>query len=85
MPFFSKLKALLSNTKENYNLFLSKSTLKYIVYRQVFWIDVRRLQDQYISTWALVFYYYIFSSLPREKTIIQTLQCKLTFSKYVFF
>ena len=85
MPFFSKLKALLSNTKENYNLFLSKSTLKYIVYRQVFWIDVRRLQDQYISKWALVFYYYIFSSLPREKTIIQTLQYKLTFSKYVFF
>ena len=35
------------------------------------------------AIWALVFYYYISNNLPREKTAMQMLQYKLSFSKYV--
>ena len=59
------------------------STLKYLVYR-VFSIEARRLQDPCISIWALVFYYCISNNLPREKTVIQMQQYKLSFSKYAF-
>ena len=48
---FSKLKVLLwnNNKKINNNPLLSKSTLKYLGYCQIFWVEVQRLQDQYIS------------------------------------
>ena len=69
---FSKLKVLLWTIKRrNNNPLLSKSTLKYLAYCQVFRVEVRRLQDQCISIWALLFYYCIFNNLPREKTLIQ--------------
>ena len=38
---------------------LSKTTLKNQVCCQVFWIKVRRLQDQCRSIWALVFHYFV--------------------------
>ena len=46
---------------------LSKSTLKYLVYCQVFWVEVRRLQDQCISIWVLVLYYCNSNNLLAEK------------------
>ena len=46
-----------------------KSALKYLVYCQIFWVEVRRLQDQYIPLGALVFYY---------------CNTNVSFSKYVF-
>ena len=68
--------------KRNSNLLLSKSTLKYLVYCQVFLVEMRPLQDQFISIWALMFYYCISNNLPREKTVNVTY--KLSFFKYVF-
>ena len=65
--FFSKMKVLLWNKKRKNNPLLSKSTLKYLVYCQVFWVEVRRLQDQCISIWALVFYYCDSNNLLAEK------------------
>ena len=74
---------------------LSKSSLKYLVYYQVFCVEVRRLQDQhiYIYIWAFVFCYCISKDLPREKNYktteyvnklnINILICFLT--KYNFF
>ena len=45
----SKLKVLLWNLKKRNNPFLSKFRLKCLVYCQVFWVEVQRLQDQCIS------------------------------------
>ena len=44
--------------------------LKRLVSCQVFLIKVRCLQDQYISVWASVFYYWIFNNLLRQKIVI---------------
>ena len=41
------------------NSSLSKPTLKYLLYCQVFWFKVRRLQDQCRSIWTLVFHYFV--------------------------
>ena len=49
---------------------LSKFRLKYLVYRQVFWVKVRHLQGQCISVWTLVFNYWISNNLSLEKTAI---------------
>ena len=57
--------------KRNNNPLLSKSTLKYLVYYLVFWVEVQRLQNQWISIWALVFYYCISNNLSLEKIVIQ--------------
>ena len=43
--------------RNNHNPLLSKYTLKYLVYCLVIWIEVWRLQNQFMSIWALVFYY----------------------------
>ena len=66
------------------NPLLFKSTLKYLVYWQVIWVELRHLQGRFISIWALLFYYYISNNLPCEKTVIQISQSKLSFSNYVF-
>ena len=58
--------------KRNSTSLLSKSTLKHLVYCQVFWLKVRRLQSQCISIWAVVFYYCISNNMPHEKTVMQT-------------
>ena len=50
------------------NPLLLKSTLKYRVCCQVFWVEVWPLQNQCISIWALIFYYCISKNLQREKT-----------------
>ena len=55
---FSKLEVL-----------LSKSTLKYLICCQVFWVKVRRLRNKCTSILALVFYYCISNNLSREKTV----------------
>ena len=62
---------------------LSKSTVKFLVFCQVFWVKLQGLLDQRISVWALAFYYCISKNLPWEKTIIQMQKCKWSFSKYV--
>ena len=38
---------------------LSKPTLKYLFYCQVFWVKVRRLQDRCRFIWTLVFHYFV--------------------------
>ena len=58
---------------------LSKFTLKYIVYCQVFWVEVWGFQDKCISKWALVFCCYISNNLPNEKTVIQSNNINKTF------
>ena len=47
-----------------------KTTSKYLVYCPVFWIEIRRFQDQCISISALAFDYCIPNNLSREKTNI---------------
>ena len=42
--------------KGDNNPLLSKSMLKYPGYSQIFWVEVRRLKDQWMSIWALVFF-----------------------------
>ena len=55
IAFFPKIEGIcLKYTNERNNPLLSKSTLKYLVYCQVFWIEVWRLQNQRLSIWALV-------------------------------
>ena len=56
--------------KEKNNPLLPKSTLKYLVYFQVFWVEVRHLQNQCISIWALVFCYSISNNLPCKKIVM---------------
>ena len=58
---------------------LSKSKLKHgdtawlkqLVYCQVIWVEVQRLQDHCISIWVLVFYYCISNNLQHEQIVIQ--------------
>ena len=47
------------------NSSLSKPTLKNLLYCQVFWFKVRRLQDQCRSRSTLVFYYFFSNILQR--------------------
>ena len=68
---FTKLKVHLWNIEKSNNTLLSKFRLKYLVYCQVFCVEVRCLQDQCISIWALVFHDYTSNNLPRENTVIQ--------------
>ena len=44
-----------------------KSTLKYQVYCQVFWVALRCLQNRCIFTWMLVFYFCISNKLFFQK------------------
>ena len=83
--FFSNLKVLLWNKSIAIKIYVKIPSL-----RQVFWVEVRRLQEQGTSIWALVFYYCIYNNLPREKVVIQNNKINLVFqiyflTKYTFF
>ena len=64
---FSKLKVLLWNLKKKRKKksLLPKSTLKYQLYYQPFWVEILCLQIQCISIWALVFYYCISNNFKK--------------------
>ena len=64
---FSKLKVLLWNLKKKKKKksLLPKSTLKYQLCYQPFWVEIRFLQIQCISIWALVFYYCISNNFKK--------------------
>ena len=58
---------------------LSKCTLKYLVYYQVFWVEARHLQDQRKCVWKFVFH-----SVASQKTVIRMYRFKLqSFTKYL--
>ena len=69
--YFLNWKYFLGIWKNNSSLL--KPILKYLVYYQVFWVKVRRPQDQCRSMWKLVFCYFVSNILQRLKNFIRNL------------
>lgn len=66
--FFSKgIPLKYQKQKRNNNSLLYISMLKYLVYYQVFGVEVRCLQDQLESIWILVLFYCVSNILQRKK------------------
>ena len=78
---FLKLKVLI---QKNNNPLPSKSTLKYLVYYQVFWVKVWCRQNLYIPMQALVFYYSNPSNLPRKKNCNANVTIQTKFFPNIF-
>ena len=65
---------------------LSKSTSKYLIYYQVFWVQVRCLQDQCTSVSTLVFHYFVSNILQHYKNFTRNVLNSINYilPKYVF-
>ena len=80
--FFSKLKVLLWYVMKN--PLLSKSALKYLVCYQVFWMEVRRLQDQCKLIHGHCCFITAFQTTCNAKKLVQMYWHKIGFSRNVF-
>ena len=78
---FLKLEVLI---QKNNNPLLSKSTLKYLVYYQVFWVKLWSPQNQCTPVQALVFYYSNPNNLPRKKNCKANVTIQTKFFPNIF-